>query len=59
MDKLRKEHHMKIYKITLRSRWGESYVVTVAGSSLAEAMKQVTLDPGWIFGSYSVLGVTA
>jgi hypothetical protein len=50
---------MKIYKITLCSRWGEPYVVTVAGSSLAEAMKQVTLDPGWIFGSYSVLGVTA
>ena len=50
---------MKIYKITLRSRWGEPYVVTVAGSSLAEAMKQVTLDPGWTFGNYSVVGVIA
>ncbi len=59
VDKLRKEHHMKIYKITLRSQWGEPFIVTVAGSSLYEAMKQVTLDPGWIFGSYSVLGVTA
>lgn len=50
---------MKIYKITLCFRWGEPYVVTVAGSSLAEALKQVTLDPGWTFGSYSVLGVIA
>lgn len=50
---------MKIYKITLRSRWGEPYVVTIAGSSLAEAMEQITLDPGWIFGSYSILGVIA
>lgn len=50
---------MKIYKITLRSRWGEPFIVTVAGSSLYEAMKQVTLDPGWTFGNYSVLGVIA
>ena len=50
---------MKIYKITLRSRWGEPFIVTVAGSSLYEAMKQVTLDPGWTVGNYSVVGVTA
>ena len=50
---------MKIYKITLRSRWGEPYIVTIAGSSLYEAMKQVTLDPGWTVESYSVQGVIA
>lgn len=48
---------MKLYCITLRSRWGELYNVTIAGSSLYEAMKQITLDPGWTFGSYSVVGV--
>ncbi|WP_405345945.1 hypothetical protein [Ruminococcus sp.] len=46
---------MKLYKITLRSRWGEPYVVTVAGSSLYEAVKQITLDPGWIVGEYSIV----
>ena len=35
---------MKIYRITLRSRWGEPYVVTVAGSSLYEATNQITPD---------------
>ena len=48
---------MKIYRIVLRSKWGEPYVVTVAGSSLYEAMKHITLDPGWTFGSYSIVGV--
>lgn len=50
---------MKLYCITLRSRWGEPYNVTIAGSSLYEAMKQITLEPGWEFGSYSVVGVVA
>lgn len=48
---------MKIYRITLRSRWGEPYVVTIAASTLYEAMKHIELDPGWEFGEYSVLGV--
>ena len=48
---------MKLYKITLRSRWGEPYIVTVAGCSLYEAVRQITLEPGWTFGEYSIVGV--
>lgn len=46
---------MKLYCITLRSRWGELYNVTIAGSSRNDAIKQVTPDPDWTV--YSVVGV--
>ena len=49
---------MKLYKITLRSRWDEPFVVTVTASSLYEAMKKVELTPGWTFSGYSVIGGT-
>lgn len=48
---------MTLYKITLKSRWGEPFVVTVAASSLYEAMKKIELDSGWQFSEYSVIGI--
>ncbi len=59
MNELKVFTNERLGKIRAIEHNGEPYVVTVAGSSLTEAMKQVTLDLGWIFGSYSVLGVTA
>lgn len=50
---------MKMYCITLRSKWGEPYNVTLPGNSLSEVLGQITLDPDWMFGSYSILGVSA
>lgn len=47
---------MKLYKITLRSRWGEPLIVTITASNLYEAMKKVNLEPGWNFAEYSVIG---
>lgn len=47
---------MKVYRITLKSRWGEPMIVTVTASSLYEAMKKVYLTPGWHFADYSVIG---
>ena len=49
---------MKLYKITLIDRYGARQVVTLAGSSLYEAMKNIELDPGWTFEGYSVMGVS-
>lgn len=47
---------MKVYRITLKNHWGESFVVTVTASSLYEAMKMVNFTPGWHFAEYSVIG---
>ena len=47
---------MKRYKITLRSRWGEPLIVTVAASSLYEAMNKINLEHDWSFSEYSVIG---
>lgn len=47
---------MKLYKITLRSRWGEPVIVTIMASSLYEAMKKVEIESGWTFSEYSVIG---
>lgn len=47
---------MKLYKITLKSRYGEPLIVTVTASSLYEAIKKVNLEPGWSFSEYSVIG---
>ena len=46
---------MKLYKITLRSRWGEPYIVTVPGRSIEEVLLKIVLDPGWIVGEYSIV----
>lgn len=43
---------MKVYKITLRSRWGEPFIVTISARSLDEAIKMVTLEPDWEFSEY-------
>lgn len=48
---------MKIYRITLIDRYGERQVVSIAASSLYEAMKHIELDSGWTFEGYSVVGV--
>ncbi len=50
---------MKLYRIELTNRWGERYVVTVPGKSLYEALRQLTLDPGWQLECYSIVGVSA
>ena len=50
---------MNMYCITLRSKWGEAYNVTLPGKSLDEVLALIILDPDWIFGSYSILGATA
>ncbi len=50
---------MKLYRITLIDRYGSRQVVTLAGSSLYEAMKHIELDPGWTFEGYSVMGVSS
>lgn len=47
---------MKLYKITLKSRWGEPLIVTVTASSLHEAMNKINLEPDWDFAEYSVIG---
>lgn len=47
---------MKVYRITLKNRRGEPFIVTVTASSLYEAMKKVDLTPGWHFADYSVIG---
>lgn len=49
---------MKIYKITLRDRWGGEMTYTVPAFSLYEAMKKLRPDPGWQFERYSIMGVT-
>ena len=38
---------MKLYKITLRSRWGEPLILTVTARSLSEATKKIDLARGW------------
>lgn len=38
---------MNLYKITLRSRWGEPLIMSVTADSLNEAMKKIDLAPGW------------
>lgn len=47
---------MKVYRITLKSRYGEPFIVTVTASSLYEAMKKIEIVPGWHFADYSVIG---
>lgn len=49
---------MKVYRITLKNRWGEPLIVTVTASSLDEALEEVKVKPGWHFAEYSVIGGT-
>ena len=48
---------MNMYCITLRSKWGEAYNVTLPGNSIEEVLLRIVLDPGWNLGSYSIVGV--
>lgn len=50
---------MKLFCITLRSKWGEAYNVTLPGRDLEEVLLRIVLDPDWIVGSYSILEVSA
>lgn len=47
---------MKVYRITLKNRWGEPLIVTVTASSLYEAMKKVDFPIGWHFAEYCEIG---
>lgn len=49
---------MKVYRITLKNHWGESFVVTVTASSLYEAMRKIELESDWHFSDSSVIGGT-
>ena len=49
---------MNMYCITLRSKWGEAYNVTLPGNSIEEVLLHIDLDTGWNLGSYSIVGVT-
>jgi hypothetical protein len=48
---------MMLFCITIRSKWGEPYNITLPGNSLEEVLGRITLDPGWEIGSYSILEV--
>lgn len=50
---------MNMYCITLRSKWGEAYNVTLPGNSIEEVLLHIVLDTEWQLGSYSVLEVSA
>lgn len=48
---------MKKYRLELRSRYGERYVVTVTARNYLEAKSQILFSHGWYVESYSVVGV--
>ena len=50
---------MKLFCLTLRSKWGEPFNVTLPGNSIEEVLLHIVLDTEWQIENYSVLEATA